>query len=311
MKVKFGSTFGLVKKTAIEWNDDNCSTLAAAMSYYTIFSLAPVIIIAVAVAGLLFGSKAAQGQIQEQIQGLVGESGAKVIESMVVSANKPSTGIIATVLSVLLLAFAASGVFVQLQQSLNVIWKAKAPPKMSGVVNLIRTRFLSLAMVLGIGFLLLVSLVLSAGLAAAGSFLNNLVPGWAILWQVVNLVVSFGVVTLLFGMIYKILPDAAVRWSDVWLGAAVTSLLFSLGKFGIGLYLGKGSVASTYGAAGSLAVVLLWVYYSAQILFFGAEFTQVYSKSHGSQGPGKLSEVPGTAGAKAFTEVPASTWLPS
>jgi membrane protein len=271
----------LLKQTVSEWSEDKASTQAASLAYFTVFSIAPILIIAIAVAGLIFGKAAASGEIQTQIQGLVGTSGAKVIEDMVTSASKPSSGILATALGIVALAFGATGVFAQLQDSLNIIWKVK-PKKTNGVLSFLRTRFLSLAMVLGVGFLLLVSLVLSAALSAVGSYLSHLVPGWEIVWQTANVLISFAVVTVLFAMIYKVLPDTRVAWGDVWLGAAVTALLFSIGKLGIGLYLGKSSVASSYGAAGSLAIVLTWVYYSSMILFLGAEFTQVYARSHGS-----------------------------
>lgn len=276
------SILQLFKQAASEWSDDNAPTYAASLSYYTLFSVAPMLVIAVSVAGMVFGEEAARGQIQAQLQGLVGSSGAEVIGQMMISASKPSSGILATALGVIVLAFGATGVFVQLQDALNHIWNVKPPPR-NGVIAFLRTRFLSFAMVLAIGFLLLVSLVVSAVLAAVGAWFEHLLPGWTVLWQVLNFSVSFGVITVLFAMMYKVLPDTSVAWKDVWLGAAVTSLLFTLGKLGIGLYLGHSAVASSYGAAGSLAVVLVWVYYSAQILFLGAEFTQVYARSHGSR----------------------------
>lgn len=272
----------LLKQTLSEWMDDNVPAQAAALAYYTLFSVAPMLIIAIAVAGLVFGQEAAQGEIQKQLQSLIGDAGAKVVEDLVASASKPSSGIVATVVGILVLAFAATGVFAQLQDSLNTIWKVKKKP-MNGLLAFLRQRLLSFAMVLGIGFLLLVSLVLSAALSAAGTFLMGLMPGWETVLQLVNLAIAFSVTTVLFAMIYKVLPDTRVAWKDVWLGAAVTSFLFSLGKLGIGLYLGKSSVSSSYGAAGSFAVLLLWVYYSSQLLFLGAEFTQVYSRWHGSR----------------------------
>ena len=272
----------LLKQTLSEWMDDNVPAQAAALAYYTLFSVAPMLIIAIAVAGLVFGQEAAQGEIQKQLQSLIGDAGAKVVEDLVASASKPSSGIVATVVGILVLAFAATGVFAQLQDSLNTIWKVKKKP-MNGLLAFVRQRLLSFAMVLGIGFLLLVSLVLSAALSAAGTFLMGLMPGWETVLQLVNLAIAFSVTTVLFAMIYKVLPDTRVAWKDVWLGAAVTSFLFSLGKLGIGLYLGKSSVSSSYGAAGSFAVLLLWVYYSSQLLFLGAEFTQVYSRWHGSR----------------------------
>ena len=272
----------MLKQTLSEWVDDNVPAQAAALAYYTLFSVAPMIIIAIAVAGLVFGQEAAQGEIQKQLQSLIGDAGAKVVEDLVASASKPSSGILATIVGILVLGFAATGVFAQLQDSLNTIWKVKKKPR-NGVLAFVRQRLLSFAMVLGIGFLLLVSLVLSAALSAAGTFLMGLMPGWETVLQLVNLAIAFAVTTVLFAMIYKVLPDTRVAWKDVWLGAAVTSFLFSLGKLGIGLYLGKSSVSSSYGAAGSFAVLLLWVYYSSQLLFLGAEFTQVYSRWHGSR----------------------------
>jgi membrane protein len=290
------NTFHLMKRAVSEWSDHNAPTFAASLSYYTIFSIAPVLVIAVSVAGMVFGEEAARGQIQAQLQDLVGSSGAEVIGQMMISARKPAAGIVATALGLIALVFGATGVFVQLQDALNHIWEVKPDKKRSGVMDFLRTRLLSFAMVLVIGFLLLVSLVVSAVLAALGAWFDHLLPGWTVLWQAFNLLISFGVITVLFAMMYKILPDTHVAWKDVWLGAAVTSLLFALGKLGIGLYLGRSAVASSYGAAGSLAVVLLWVYYSAQILFLGAEFTQVYARRHGSRSqtppPGTQAPLP-------------------
>ncbi|WP_257459152.1 YihY/virulence factor BrkB family protein [Archangium lipolyticum] len=275
-------TFQLVKQAFSEWNEDKAPMFAASLSYYTMFSIAPVLVIAVSVAGMVFGEEAARGQVQAQLQELVGHSGAEVIGQMMISARKPSAGILATALGVIALIFGATGVFVQLQEALNHIWHVQPPPR-NGVLNFLRSRFLSFAMVLVIGFLLLVSLVVSAALAGIGAWFDHVFPGWTLMWQGLNLVISFAVITVLFAMMFKLLPDTHIAWRDVWLGAAVTSLLFSLGKFGIGLYLGRSTVASSYGAAGSLAVVLIWVYYSAQILFLGAEFTQVYARRHGSR----------------------------
>jgi membrane protein len=269
--------WGLIKQTITEWLDDKAPTYAAALAYYTIFSIAPLLIIAVGVAGFVFGGDAVRGDIHRQLEGLIGTNGAKVIEDMMVSASKPGAGIPATILGVVVLFFGASGLFAQLQETMNVIWKVKSKPT-NGIIDFFRRRFLSFAMVLGIGFLLLVSLVINAAIAALFAYFRGRIPGSEAAWHLVNIAVSFGVVTILFAAIYKILPDTRVEWRDVWLGAAVTSLLFSLGKFAIALYLGKTSVASSYGAAGSVAIVLIWVYYSAQILFLGAEFTQVYAK---------------------------------
>lgn len=273
---------GLLKETFAEWNKDNASRLAAALAYYTIFSLAPLLIIAIAIAGAVFGEEAARGEIVGQIRGLVGESGAEVIETAIQNANKPQAGRIASLISIAVLLFGASGLFAQLQDALNTIWEVQPKPG-RGVVAIIRDRFLSFTMVLGVGFLLLVSLLLSAVLAALANYFGHLLPGIDLIWQVVNLIISFVVTTLLFGLIYKVLPDVKIVWSDVWIGAAITSLLFSIGRYLLGVYLGNSSFGSTYGAAGSLVIILAWVYYAAQILFFGAEFTQVYARRYGSR----------------------------
>jgi membrane protein len=280
--MRSGKVVKLLKNTFQEWQEDRVPLWAAGLAYYTIFSLAPILIIAIAIAGAVFGQDAAQGEIVHQLQGLVGKDGAEFIESMIQNASKPgSGGVIATLFSLATLIFGASGAFGQLQDALNTIWEVKPDPK-QGVKGMVRNRFLSFAMVLVIGFLLLVSLVLSAALAGVSNFFGSLIPGLA--WgQLLNFVISFGFTTLLFALIYKVLPDVKVPWSDLWVGATVTALLFSIGRFLIGVYLGNSSISSAYGAAGSLIVILLWVYYSAQIILFGAEFTQVYAKMHGSR----------------------------
>ena len=272
----------LFKETFSDWSEDKASRLAAALAYYAAISLAPLLVLLVSIAGLALGNEAAQGQISAQIQGLVGEQSAQAIEEIIANANKPSTGVLASVAAIITLLLGASGVFGALQDGLNTIWEVEAKPG-RGIVGIIKDRFLSLTMVFGVGFLLLVSLVLSAALTALGDFMGGLLPLPAVVLQVLNFFVSFVVITLLFALIYKFLPDVEIGWNDVWIGAAITSLLFSIGKFLIGLYLGRGSVGSAYGAAGSLVVILIWVYYSAQILFFGAEFTQVYADAFGSR----------------------------
>ncbi|HBB31146.1 MAG TPA: ribonuclease BN [Cyanobacteria bacterium UBA9273] len=272
----------LLKETVEEWQKDKASNLAAALAYYTIFSLAPLIIIAIAIAGAIFGEEAARGEIVGQIQGLVGTDGAKVIETAIENANQPNTGSIASLISVVVLLFGASGVFAQLQDALNTIWEVQPKPGRA-IKGFVRKRVLSFSIVLGIGFLLLVSLIISAALSAVNSYTQDLLPGADVLWWFVNWVISFGIITLLFALMYKFLPDVKISWNDVWIGAIITALLFTLGKFVLGMYLGKGSFGSTYGAAGSLVIVLAWVYYAAQILFFGAEFTQVYARRFGSQ----------------------------
>ncbi|WP_017651369.1 YihY/virulence factor BrkB family protein [Fortiea contorta] len=271
----------LFQETFKEWSDDKASRLAAALAYYTIFSIAPLLIIVIAIAGAVFGEEAARGEIVRQIQGLVGRDGAEFIELAVKNANKPQTGTIASIISIAVLLLGATGLFTELQDALNTIWEVKAKPG-RGVNNAVRQRFLSFAMVLGIGFLLLVSLVISAGLSAFVAYFSNLVPGIDFLWQMLNFLLGFTISTILFGLIFKVLPDVKITWSDVLIGAALTSLLFSIGRFLLGQYLGNSSFGSTYGAAGSLVVILAWVYYAAQILFFGAEFTQVYARRYGS-----------------------------
>ncbi|MEH2245473.1 YihY/virulence factor BrkB family protein [Nostoc sp.] len=271
----------LLQETFKEWSDDKASRLAAALAYYTIFSIAPLLIIVIAIAGVVFGEEAARGQIVGQIQGLVGKDGAAFIQTAIQNANKPQTGAIASIISVVVLLVGATGLFTELQDSLNTIWEVKPKPG-RGVNNMIRLRFLSFAMVIGIGFLLLVSLVISTGLAALVKYFGNILPGVDFLWRIVNFVLSFSITTALFGLIFKVLPDVKITWNDVFIGSVITSFLFSIGRFLLGQYLGNGSFGSTYGAAGSLVVLLAWVNYAAQILFFGAEFTQVYARRYGS-----------------------------
>lgn len=273
--------FGLLKQTFKEFGDDKVPRLGAALSYYTIFSMAPLLLIVIAVAGLVFGHKAAQGQVFDQLKTVMGPSTAATVQEMVQNAGKPKSGTIATIIGVVTLILGASGVFGQLKDALNTIWDVK-PKKTEGLLGLIKDRFLSAAMVFGIGFLLLVSLIVDALLAALGKYGAQHLPGGEAIWHVLSLVVSFVVVTALFAMIFRFLPDLTIEWRDVWLGSAFTSFLFVLGKFALGLYLAKSAVGSSFGAAGSLVVLLIWIYYSAQIVLFGAEFTQVYARAEGS-----------------------------
>jgi membrane protein len=277
---KFKDLWSLLKTAAGDWLDDKAPRLGAALAYYTVFSLAPLLLIAVAVAGFVFGEQAARHQIAQEIQGLVGEEGGRAVQSMLEHAGKPGQGIAASVLGVVLLLVGAAGVFGELQDALNTIWGVQPKPG-RGVWEFVRDRFLSFAMVLVIGFLLLMSLVLSAALSA----LAHLFSRWEFACVSIGLneVVSLVVITLLFATIFRFLPDAKIGWRDVWLGAAVTAVLFEAGKFLIGLYLGRSGVASAYGAAGSLAVLLIWLYYSAQIFLFGAELTKVYTNRYGSR----------------------------
>ena len=276
------SIFSLLKEAFKEWQEDEALQLGAALAYYTLFSIAPMLLVVIAVAGLVFGREAVQGQLDNQIQGLVGVQGADAIQAMVANAGRHEGGIWATVIAFATILFGATGVFTQLQTSLNHIFDVKAKPG-QGLKGLLRARAAAFGMLLGIGFLLLVSLVISAGLSAAGNYLLGLMPGAEFVLQALNFVISLGVVTVLFAMLYRFLPDVKIAWRDVWFGAAVTALLFTIGKFLIGLYLGNSSVASVYGAAGSLVVVLLWAYYSSQILFFGAELTEVWARRRGKR----------------------------
>ncbi len=276
------AAWGLLKDSYNAWSEDRAPTMGAAISYYTLFSVAPLLVIAIAIAGLVFGRDAAEGRIVEQINGLVGQKGAEAIQMMVQNAWRPGTGTIATILGVATLILGASGVFVQLQDSLNIIWRVRPKPG-QGLWLFIRTRLVSFAAMLGIGFLLLVSLLISAALSAFGTWLGGWLTARFYIFQIVNNLVSLGVVTLLFALLFKFLPDTRMSWKDVWIGAAVTAVLFTAGKYLVGLYLGRSSVASAYGAAGTVVIVLLWMYYAAQILLFGAEFTHVYASRYGSR----------------------------
>jgi membrane protein len=273
--------FGLLKDTFKEWKEDKASRHGAALAYYTIFSIGPLLIIVIAIVGFVFGDAAARGEISAAMDDVLGADGAEAIQTMIQNASQPGAGILATVIGIVTLFLSASGLFVNLQDSLNTIWEVTLKPGL-GLLATIKARLLSFSMVLGVGFLLLVSLVVNAVLAMLGRFLQETLPGGALVWQVVNFAISVGIITLLFAMIYKVLPDVKLGWSDVWIGSIITALLFILGQMAIGFYLGISDVGSSYGAAGSLVVVLVWIYYSAQILFFGAEFTQVYAKRYGS-----------------------------
>jgi membrane protein len=272
----------LLKEAASAWSRDRAPRLGAALAYYTVFSLVPFLVVVIAVIGLVFGQQAAQSAILSQIGELVGEQSAAAIKDMIQRADQPSAGLFATALAVGTLLLGASGVFGQLQDALNTVWGVE-PKEGRGLWGFIKDRFLSFVAVLGTGFLLLVSLILSSALAAFGKWFGGWLPFPEAVMQLMNFVLSFVVITGLFALIFKVLPDARVAWRDVWIGAALTAVLFTIGKFALGLYLGKSNVASAYGAAGSLVLVLLWVYYSAQILLYGAEFTQVYANRVGER----------------------------
>lgn len=275
----------LFKDTFLEWYADRGSRLGAALAYYTVFSLAPLLIIAITIVALVFEQEAAQRHIILQMQELVGADGAKTVQTLLDRAYRPHSGIVATSIAIAMLLFGATIVFSELKDALNSIWSVPARLERGFLIGLMRDRFLSFMMVLGIAFLLLLSLVLSGVLAALGGILDNRLSGHFDVLRVGNLLFLFSMVTLLFAMIYKILPDVNIAWSDVLIGAVLTAMLFMIGKFLIGLYLGLSRIAWAYGAAGSLVIVLVWIYYSAQILYFGAEFTKVYAYRHGSKKP--------------------------
>jgi membrane protein len=272
----------LVKGAGEAWIDDYAPSMGAALAYYTVFSLAPLLLMVISIAGLVFGQEAARGEIFGQLAGLMGADTAKAVEGVLASLNKPAHGITGTTLGVALLLIGATSVFGELQDALDRIWRAPVRERSAGWWNLLRTRLLSFGMILGIAFLLMVSLVLGAVISALGKWWGGVFGDWEVLAQVVNLLVGFLLTTVVFAMIYKLMPRVQVQWQDVLLGALVTSVLFTAGKFLIGLYIGKSGIASGYGAAGSLIVVFIWVYYSAQIFLMGAEFTWVYARVFGS-----------------------------
>jgi membrane protein len=267
--------WSVLKDTAASWSNHKAARLGAALAYYSIFSLGPLIVIAVAVAGLTFRQDAVRGEVSAQLQDLLGPAGAQAVNAMLLGASKPTEGILATVLGVGTLVFAAVGLVVQLKDALNTVWEVE-PAKASGIWHFVRTYVVSLAAVLSLGFLLLVSLLLTTALAAGGKYIAPYVPEVAM--HALGSALSFGMITLLFAMMFKWLPDTYVAWRDVWPGAAVTAALFEIGKLLIGLYIGKQGLESTYGAAASLVVLLIWVYYSSQLVLIGAEFTRAYAK---------------------------------
>jgi membrane protein len=277
------SVVALFKNTANDWIQHKCPQLGAALAYFTVFSLAPLVLVLLAVFGLIYGgSEHARQKITEQLQYLIDPSGIKVIQDIAANASKPHAGFIATAIGVVLALSGASGVFGQLQDALNTIWSVKPKPG-GGIKGFIRTRFLSFAMVGGVCFLLLASLTIETILRGLSNYLNNAMPGGHILAMGLFLIFDFAVIVLLFAMIFRFLPDAKIAWRDVWVGATLTAILFALGKFVLGLYLGSGAAGSAYGAASSLITLLLWIYYAAQILLFGAEFTQVYANTYGTR----------------------------
>lgn len=281
-KAQRDNWWGLIKKAGASWVDDYAPSMGAALSYYTVFSLAPLLVIVIAIAGLVFGQEAARGEVFAQLSGLLGTDAAKTVEELLNAASKPSQGIPSAVVGVVVLLIGATTVFGELQDALDRIWRAPVREGSTGLWGLLRARVLSFGMILGIAFLLMVSLVMSAAVSALGKWWGPAFGGWELMAQAINALVGFVFTTVVFAMIYKIMPRVSVRWHDVWLGAAITALLFSAGRMLIGLYIGKTALASGYGAAGSLVVVFVWVYYSAQIFLMGAEFTWVYARTWGS-----------------------------
>jgi membrane protein len=286
------SILPLLKQTYTEWTEDKAPRLAAALAFYSALSLAPLLVIIVAVLGLAFGAEAARGEIASEFRRMLGAQGADTVQMLLASAHKDQSGsILATIIGFLVLLLGASGVFGELQGTLDTIWEVQPRPG-RGLRGILKDRFFSFTMVMVVAFLLLVSLVISAALTAASAFFARYFGSLPILWQAINQAVSFGVMIGIFALIFKVVPDVKIAWRDVWVGAAVTAFAFTVGKFLIGLYLGRSATTSVYGAAGSLVAVLLWVYYSAQILFFGAELTQVYAKQHGSRLEPSANAVP-------------------
>lgn len=307
------------------WSDDYAPSMGAAISYYTVFSLAPLLVIVIAIAGAVFGEQAVTGAIVQQAGGLIGEQGAALIQGLVAAASDTEKGLIAGTISVLVLLVGATTVFAELQNALDRIWHVPPSEKPQGIVAMLRKRMLSFGMILGLVFLLMVSLVVSTAVSAFGALTNQLLPGFEVLLHLVNMAVSLGIATLLFAMIYKLLPSTKIEWRNVWLGAFSTAVLFEVGKFLIGLYIGKSGMTEAFAAAGSLVVLLAWVYYAAQVFLLGAEFTKVISQERGcksaaramdrtramaalgvpTEGPSGKSELPEHAVAK-LVETPAS-----
>ncbi len=273
------AVIGLLKDAFKDWGANKASRLGAALAYYTIFSIGPLLLVLIGVAGLVFGQAAAQGQIEGTLRGVLG-SGAGAVQEMLKGSSKSSSGIIATVLGLVTLLLGAAGIFGQLQDSLNTIFGVVA--KAAGIMGMLKARLLSFLMVLGVALLLLASLASSAVLSMLAGYLAGILPGGPLVWQIINYIVSAAIVVVAFALIYKLLPDAILAWKDTFVGAAVTTVLFILGQIALSIYLGFSNVGSPYGAASSLVVVLVWIYYTAQIVFFGAEFTKVYANRYGS-----------------------------
>jgi membrane protein len=271
----------LVRIAALGWWNDRAMSLGASISFFTVFSLAPMLLAAISVAGLAFGHEAAQGAVVGELGGLLGEDAAKALEAMIVSARDIGSGIVGTMVGVVVFLVLATGAFVEIQDSLNLIWRV--PPSSGGIWSFVRNRIISLGLVVGVGFLLLVSLIIDAGANAVGAYVQASLAGELAVLSLLNSSFTFVIATLLFAMIFKVLPSIQLAWRDVWTGALVTGIAFTVGKFLIGYYIGRSGIASSYGAAASLITILLWIYYSSLIMLFGAEFTKAYAENKGSR----------------------------
>jgi membrane protein len=298
----------LAVKAAKAWSADYAPSMGAAISYYTVFSLAPLLVIVIAIAGAVFGREAVTGAIVAQLGGLIGEQGASLIQNVIASATKSGDGLVAGLIGVVVLIMGATSVFTELQSALDRIWHIPPTQKPQGIWALLQARILSFGLILGLGFLLMVSLAVSAAIAAFAKFTAGILPAYEALLQLLNTVVSLGSITLLFAMIYKLMPSTRIAWRDVWVGAFTTAVLFEVGKVLIGLYLGKSSTAHAFAAAGSVVVLLAWVYYAAQIFLLGAEFTKVFADDHGSRSAGRaMTRTAATAALGVPTEGPAGS----
>jgi membrane protein len=282
MKFSSKGIIDFLKAVFEKWVADKAPKLAASLAFYTIFSLSPLLIIIISIGGLLFGADAARGELVTEIEGLVGREGAEVVQTALKNSADTQTGILSILISIVTLIIGSTIVFIELQDSLDMIWKVKPKPGRGLIKGLVKDRLQSFALVVASGFLLLVSLIINASINALSTYLQDKVDLPFDLMQIINLILSLFILFVLFGLIYKVLPDVHINWGDVWVGALVTAGLFTLGKYLISLYLGTNTLGSTYGAAGSLVIFLLWVYYSSMILFLGAEFTQVYANKYGS-----------------------------
>ena len=287
--------YHLAKKSVEAWFDDYAASMGAAIAYYTVFSLAPLLIIVIAVAGAVFGREAVEGQIVGQIASLIGVETAMGVQGLIRSASRPTSGVVATTISLALLLIGATSVFAELQTALDRIWRVPLPTRRAGWWLTLRARLLSFGLILGLAFLMMVSLIVSAAVAAFAKWASSMIPAAEVLLHTINIAISLSISSLMFAMIYKFMPQAKIAWRDVWVGAAVTAILFELGKIGISMYLGKSGMTSAYAAAGSMVVLLIWVYYSAQIFLLGAEFTWVLATERNAKIAPPLADYPNRA----------------